>query len=107
MAKIYYIRAEDKSILATVAVARSADGKICRGMAIVGSDDPNITKKIGRDKALGRLTSALNKKVTKAAINMNLPPACILRCVKEFDDMAPYKVAYDVEPTAFEEALLD
>lgn len=127
--QIYYIRETElvdgkrapikgRPPLGCAAIAKTADGKICRGISIRSGLD-NWRYDTGRNKAIGACRRAMGQKKSSAPICMpviiddvpTLMEAAVWFMSAWRENYAGsvepnFKSGYDVKPTAYEEELL-
>lgn len=109
-AQIYYVR-NGNHPFATVAVAKTSDGKVVRGVAIC-SDNDQFQKKVGTATAMGRLKQALAKKSTSDKMigtrsdgsSPKSDVACEFYC--QTNGQIKFLFEYDAKPTEAELSIL-
>ena len=104
--EIYYLRDENGAPRMTVAVGLTPSGKFVRGIAICAPGD-QVEKKVGREKALGRLAAAIKHRSQREQVVATDARNCPRPVFRKFDEVVKDgKSAYDVRPTRFEKKLL-
>jgi len=123
----YYIRIDKTHTpIATVAVGKAADGKLCRGITILSQIEKSWSRKEGRLKATIRLHRAMAHRAQLDPIGQEIEtrnkdgsvkkvhhvPAASLIFMETCrvqglpEGFCNYKAAYDVQPTELEKSLL-
>jgi hypothetical protein len=105
---IYYVRlntSKSKAIVGTVCVKLLPDGKVCRGIAIVSSDD-NGSKAQGRSLAIGRARKAARKRYSNSVMNVQDGHQAVQIFQACWDGDSTFKSEYNAIPTDFETRIL-
>ena len=113
----YYLRKDDtKQPFACVAISKNEDGTVNRGISICSKDEPFKRGK-ARDKALGRLAKAVEKKEDSLPLRrMEIPESLswyfysvgkIVGATENGKKMLQFKSIFSDVPTTMEKRMLE